>query len=112
MPIHNDDITKILDNITDLLEIRGKNAFRIRAYRNASREVLGLPKELAQMIESGADLTELPAIGEALAAKIGGDRPDRDLPGADEAAARASSRPHRAAAPAGSRTQAGPRSPL
>jgi len=71
MPIHNDDIAKVFDKIADLLEIRGENAFRVRAYRNASREVQGLPKELYQMVESGADLTDLPGIGEALAAKIG-----------------------------------------
>ncbi len=71
MPIHNEDIAKVFDEIADLLEIRGENDFRIRAYRNASREVRGLPKELAQMVQSGADLTELPGIGEALAGKIG-----------------------------------------
>lgn len=71
MPIHNEDIARVFDQIADLLEIRGENAFRIRAYRNASREVLSLPKELTQMVEGGADLTELPGIGDALAAKIG-----------------------------------------
>ncbi len=71
MPIHNEDVARVFDEIADLLEIRGENAFRIRAYRNASREVRGLSKELAQMVESGADLTDLPCIGEALAGKIG-----------------------------------------
>ena len=67
MSVHNEDIARVFDEIADLLEIRGENAFRIRAYRNASREVRGLPKELAQMVAAGADLTELPGIGEALA---------------------------------------------
>jgi DNA polymerase (family X) len=71
MPVHNEDIAKDFDEIADLLEIRGENAFRIRAYRNAAREVRGLPKEIAQMLEAGADLTDLPGIGEALAEKIG-----------------------------------------
>ena len=71
MSVHNEDIARVFDEIADLLEIRGENAFRIRAYRNASREVRGLPKELAQMVAAGADLTELPGIGEALAGKIG-----------------------------------------
>jgi DNA polymerase (family 10) len=71
MPIHNEDVARVFDEIADLLEIKGENAFRIRAYRNASREVRGLSRELAQMVESGADLTELPGIGEALAGKIG-----------------------------------------
>jgi DNA polymerase (family 10) len=71
MPVHNEDIAKVFDEIADLLEIRGENAFRIRAYRNASLDVRGLPKEIAQMVETRADLTELPGIGEALAGKIG-----------------------------------------
>ncbi len=71
MSVHNEDIARIFDEIADLLDIRGENAFRIRAYRNAAREVRGLPKELARMVESGADLTDLPGIGEALAGKIG-----------------------------------------
>ncbi len=33
MPIHNEDIAKVFDEIADLLEIRGENAFGIRAYR-------------------------------------------------------------------------------
>ena len=70
MPIHNEDVARIFDQIADLLEIQGANSFRVRAYRNASREVRGLPKELAQLAAAGADLTALPGIGEALAAKI------------------------------------------
>jgi DNA polymerase/3'-5' exonuclease PolX len=70
MPIHNDDIAKVFEEIADLLDIRGENRFRIRAYRNAAREVRSLRRELAGMVEEGADLTGLPGIGEALAGKI------------------------------------------
>lgn len=70
MPIHNEDVARVFDEIADLLEIQGANRFRVRAYRNASREVRGLPRELAELLATGTDLTELPGIGEALAAKI------------------------------------------
>ena len=70
MPVHNEDIARVFDKIADLLEIRGENAFRVRAYRNAAREVKGLTKEVAGMVATGADLTQLPSIGEALAGKI------------------------------------------
>ena len=70
MPIHNDDIAKVFEEIADLLDIRGENRFRIRAYRNAAREVRNLPRELAGMVEEEVDLTDLPGIGEALAGKI------------------------------------------
>jgi DNA polymerase (family 10) len=68
--VHNEDIARVFDQIAGLLEIRGENPFRIRAYRNAAREVRSLPKELAGLVGEGADLTRLPGIGEALAAKI------------------------------------------
>ncbi|MEA3274214.1 MAG: DNA polymerase/3'-5' exonuclease PolX [Pseudomonadota bacterium] len=70
MPIHNDDIADVFDEIADLLEIQGENPFRIRAYRNAAREVRALPREVVQLLEKGEDLTRLPGIGEALAGKI------------------------------------------
>lgn len=70
MPIHNEDIAQVFDQIADLLEIQGENAFRVRAYRNGARELRGLGQEAAQLLEAGADLTDLPGIGTALAAKI------------------------------------------
>jgi DNA polymerase (family 10) len=39
MPVHNADIATVFSDIADLLEIRGDNPFRIRAYRNAVRVV-------------------------------------------------------------------------
>ena len=70
MPVHNADIAEIFDEIADLLEIEGANPFRVRAYRNASRTVLGLGRDARSMVEKGEDLTELPGIGKDLAAKI------------------------------------------
>ena len=70
MAVHNSDIADQFDEIADLLEIRGANAFRVRAYRNGARALRDLPKPVAEMAEAGADLTELPGIGEDLADKI------------------------------------------
>ena len=39
MPVHNADIAAVFEEIADLLEIKGENPFRIRAYRNAARTV-------------------------------------------------------------------------
>ena len=68
--ITNRTIAAIFDEIADLLEIDGANPFRIRAYRRASQSILALSKPLAQLVAEGADLKELPGIGEALAQKI------------------------------------------
>ena len=70
MPVHNNDIADIFEQIADFLEIQGENPFRIRAYRNAAHSVLGLGTELKEMVAAGEDLTLLPGIGKELAAKI------------------------------------------
>jgi len=70
MPIHNADIAAVFEEIADLLEIRNENPFRIRAYRNAARQVEGMGVPVADMVAKGEDLTELPGIGADLAAKI------------------------------------------
>ncbi len=70
MPIHNEDIAVIFDEMADLLDIENANPFRVRAYRNAARTIRGLGHELEQMLANGTDLTTLQGIGTSLAAKI------------------------------------------
>lgn len=70
MPVHNEDIAVIFEEMADLLEIEDANPFRVRAYRNAARTVRGLERELAEMVADCEDLTRLPTIGKDLAAKI------------------------------------------
>jgi DNA polymerase (family 10) len=66
----NLDIARELDTLADLLEIQGANPFRIRAYRNAVNTVRSSSRSFAAMVEAGEDLTELPDIGENVAAHI------------------------------------------
>jgi DNA polymerase (family 10) len=70
MPVHNADIAMVFDEIADLLELEEANPFRVRAYRNAARVVGDLGRDIAGLVQAGADLTELPGIGEDLAGKI------------------------------------------
>lgn len=70
MPVHNSEIAEIFDHLADLLEIRGANPFRIRAYRNAAHMLRDMPRSAADMVKSGENLSVLPAIGKDLAAKI------------------------------------------
>ncbi|MGX2039409.1 DNA polymerase/3'-5' exonuclease PolX [Methylocaldum sp. MU1018] len=70
MPVRNADIAGIFEEIADLLEIDGANAFRIRAYHNAARVLQELGKDVRAMVQKGEDLTELPGIGTDLAGKI------------------------------------------
>jgi DNA polymerase (family X) len=70
MPLHNSDISLIFNHLADLLEIKGENLFRVRAYRNAARTLEEMSRSAAEMISNGEDLTQLPGIGKDLAGKI------------------------------------------
>ena len=70
MPVHNAEIAERFNRLADLLEIEGANPFRIRAYRNAARTIASLAQNVAGLLASGKDLSELPGIGEAIAEKI------------------------------------------
>ncbi len=65
----NGDVAKVFQDIADLLELRGENAFKIRAYQKAARAIDYYPRELEAMIEEGEDLQSIPAVGEAIAKK-------------------------------------------
>ena len=68
--MENIEIASILGELADLLEIKGSNPFRIRAYRNAMLTVRGLTRPLASMVEEGEDLMALDAIGKDMSAHI------------------------------------------
>jgi DNA polymerase (family X) len=70
MPVHNAEIAAMFDQAAELLEIKGDNPFRTRAYRRAARVVEGLPKSVSTLLKGGEDLSELPGIGKDLAGKI------------------------------------------
>ncbi|MFI5340901.1 MAG: DNA polymerase/3'-5' exonuclease PolX [Candidatus Methylomirabilales bacterium] len=65
----NIEIAHLFNEITDFLEVKDENPFRIRAYRRAAQAVEGLSEDVAAIAERGA-LLEVPGIGKDLAAKI------------------------------------------
>ncbi len=69
--MQNPEIARLFGEVADLLEIKGENPFRIRAYRNAARTIRDFPEPLAEVVARGTPpLTELPGIGDDLAEKI------------------------------------------
>ena len=70
MPVQNAEIAAMFDQAAELLEIKGENQFRVRAYRRAARTVEGLPQSVRGLLSAGRDLSELPGIGKDLAGKI------------------------------------------
>jgi DNA polymerase (family X) len=63
------DVSSILEEIGVLLELKGENPFKTRAYFNAARTVSGLTDDLIKLVESG-DIKKVKGIGRALAEKI------------------------------------------
>jgi DNA polymerase (family 10) len=66
--VDNRDVAHVLGEIADLLEIKGENVFKVRAYRSASDAVLAWPDAVDRMSEP--QLRAIPGIGKDLAAKI------------------------------------------
>ncbi len=64
----NRAIAALLTEIADLLEIKGENGFKIRAYRSAGETLAAWPDAVAGLDDK--QLRELPGIGKDLAAKI------------------------------------------
>ena len=62
-------IARVFAEIGDLLEIKGENPFKIRAYRNASETVAHETRRVASL--TPAERLDLPGIGKDIAAKIG-----------------------------------------
>jgi len=70
VPVQNAEIAAMFDQAAELLEIKGENQFRVRAYRRAARTIEGLPQSVKSLLAAGRDLSELPGIGKDLAGKI------------------------------------------
>jgi DNA polymerase (family 10) len=62
-------VSDLLEEIADLLEIRGENPFKSRAYQNAARTLRALDRDLSELVRSG-ELARLKGIGRALSEKI------------------------------------------
>jgi len=67
--LRNLTVAAIFEEIADLLEIKGENPFKIRAYRRGARAIALLPDDVASLAEKG-ELQSIEGIGKALAAKV------------------------------------------
>ncbi|TMG41858.1 MAG: DNA polymerase III [Chloroflexi bacterium] len=60
--LDNDAVAHVLDEIADLLELKGENVFRAVTYRAAARSIRDLREPLAELIEQKR-LKEIPKVG-------------------------------------------------
>ncbi len=64
----NSEVAKVFQDIADLLELKGDNQFKIRAYQRAARSIEHLPVEVERLVAEDM-LREVPGVGEAIATK-------------------------------------------
>lgn len=69
MPISNAQIARIFYRIAELLEIKGENPFKVRAYEKAGLVVESLSEPIEKVYREGR-LTQIPGIGKSIAEKI------------------------------------------
>ena len=65
----NSEIAGVFQDIASLLEAKGENQFKIRAYQRVSRSIERLPVELEQLANEDR-LKEVPGVGDAITRKI------------------------------------------
>ncbi len=68
--MENIEIAQKLEDVADMLEVKGANWFRVRAYRNAARTVRSYQTPIKELVAEDADLTELPDVGDDIAGYI------------------------------------------
>jgi len=69
--MQNKEISRLLAQTADLMEIAGEDPFRIRSYRNAAAVIENHPESIADIIaDPSRSVTSIPGIGKGLAAAL------------------------------------------
>ena len=69
MPVTNEEIAELFENMAALLEMKGDTVFKIRAYQRAARTISHLSFSLEQAVRDEMDLKKVPGIGKAISEK-------------------------------------------
>ncbi len=68
--MNNADIAQVFEELADLLELRGENAFRVRAYRTGAKAILDLSRSVKEILaDPKTPLQSISGIGDTLAQK-------------------------------------------
>jgi DNA polymerase (family 10) len=65
----NRELADLFEKMSDILEFKGENPFKISAYRKASRIISDLTQDIEEISQQGG-LKNIPGIGEGMAQKI------------------------------------------
>ena len=66
--MNNAQITKLFEEMAELLELAGENPFRIRAYQRAAQAISGLSKNAIEISQD--ELLKIPGVGKGILAHI------------------------------------------
>jgi DNA polymerase (family X) len=69
--ISNEDVVRTLERVAKLLEIKGENVYKVRAYQSAATQVENLGEPLPDIAAREGGLLGLPGFGPAIAEKVG-----------------------------------------
>lgn len=69
-PLSNAEIAHRLVSYAQVLQAKGENPFKVRAYRRAAQTIKGLSEGIDALVRSGADVTRFPGIGKGIAAAL------------------------------------------
>ncbi len=67
--MRNSEVAALLYSISELLELKGENPFKVRAYAKAARAIEGMTGDIEEMT-SQKKLKEIPGVGASIAEKI------------------------------------------
>lgn len=70
MPMTNQEIARVFEEMGALLEMKDDSMFKVRAYQRAARTMEQLTFQVEQAVAEGIDLKEIPGIGKAIDEKI------------------------------------------
>jgi DNA polymerase (family 10) len=67
--IDKKDVIQALEEMAVLLDLKGENPFKIRAFSNAARTLQGVSEDINQLVETG-EITRIKGIGKSIAEVI------------------------------------------
>lgn len=68
--LSNAEIARRLAAYAQVLQGKGENPYKVRAYRRAAQTIKGLRESVDQLVRGGADVTRFPGIGKGIAAAL------------------------------------------
>lgn len=65
----NKEVSRILKELAKLMELKGENKFKVRAYYNASRQLINMSDNIQDLAREGK-IRNIPGVGEGIARSI------------------------------------------